>query len=59
MKVVMELLDKCVEENAHNALHQIEHEERYSALAGHYENIKNGIVEINEKCLNRRRFLTS
>ena len=43
MEVVIELLNKCVEENAHSALDQAEYEERYSALAERYENIKKGL----------------
>ena len=53
MEVVIELLDKCVEENAHSALDQAEYEERYTALAERYENIKKGLEEINEKRLDR------
>ncbi|MBZ9685213.1 recombinase zinc beta ribbon domain-containing protein [Clostridium estertheticum] len=53
-EVVNELLQKCVEENAHSALDQAEYEERYKALAERYGNIKNGIEGINEKRLERR-----
>lgn len=53
-EVVNELLQKCVEENAHSALDQSEYEERYKALAERYENIKSGFEGINEKLLERR-----
>lgn len=53
MEVVTELLQKCVEENAHSALDQAEYEERYKALAERYESIKKGLEEINEKRLER------
>ena len=53
IEAVTELLQKCVEENAHSALDQAEYEERYTALAERYENIKKGLEEINYKCLER------
>jgi len=53
-EVVNELLQKCVEENAHSALDQAKYEERYKALEERYENIKNGLEGINEKRLERR-----
>ncbi|WP_258880665.1 hypothetical protein [Clostridium estertheticum] len=54
IEVATELLQKCVEENAHSALDQAEYEERYTTLAERYENIKKGLDEINDKCLDRR-----
>lgn len=53
MEIVTEMLRKYVEENANNALNQIEYEERYNALAERYESLKNGIEGINEKRLDR------
>lgn len=53
LDIVTEMLRKCVEENAHSALDQADYEERYKALAERYENIKKGIVEINDKRLER------
>lgn len=53
LEIVTELLRKCVEENAYNALNQTEYNERYTALADRYEIIKKGLVEINEKHLER------
>ena len=53
MEVVIKLLDKCVEENAHSALDQAKYEERYTALAERYENVKRGLEQINEKRLER------
>nr|WP_319001356.1 recombinase family protein [Clostridium estertheticum] len=54
IEVVTELLQKCVEENAHSALDQAEYEERYTTLAERYVDIKKGLDEINDKCLERR-----
>lgn len=48
-----ELLRKCVEENAYNALDQAEYQERYSALVECYENIKKDLIGINDKLLER------
>jgi len=53
IEVVTELLQKCVEGNAQSALDQAEYEERYKALADCYENIKKGLLEINDKRLER------
>jgi site-specific DNA recombinase len=53
LEVVTELLRKCFEENAYNAMDQLEYQERYIALVEHYENIKNGLIEINDKFLER------
>ncbi len=53
MEIVTEILKKCVEENAHSALNQIEYEERYNALAERYKSIKKGLEGINEKRLER------
>ena len=53
-EVVNELLQKCVDENAHSALDQVKYEERHKALEERYENIKNGLEGINEKRLERR-----
>ncbi|WP_373899577.1 recombinase family protein [Haloimpatiens sp. FM7315] len=53
IEIVNDMLRKCVEENAHNALNQAEYEERYKALAERYESMKNDIEGINEKQLER------
>jgi len=53
IEVVTELLQKCVEENAHSALDQADYEERYTTLAERYKNIKKGLDEIKDKCLER------
>lgn len=53
MQIVTEILRECVEENAHSALNQEEYEERYNALAQRYESIKKGLVEMDEKRLER------
>ena len=48
-EVVVELLRKCVEENAYSALDQAEYHQRYTALVERYETAKNGLVAINDK----------
>lgn len=53
LEVVTEMLRKCVEENAHNALNQAEYDERYKALDERYESIKKEIEGIDEKRLER------
>ena len=53
IEVVTELLQKCVEENAHSALNQAEYEEHYTTLAERYENIKKGIEDIDDKRIER------
>ena len=53
MEIVTEMLHKCVEENSHTALNQAEYEERYNTLAERYETIKKGIVEINDRGLEK------
>nr|WP_205610207.1 recombinase family protein [Clostridium sporogenes] len=53
IEIVTEMLRKCVEENAHNALNQAEYEERYKALAARYESIKKDIEGIKEKRLEK------
>lgn len=52
-EVVAELLRKCVEENAYNALDQAEYQERYTALVERYEGVKDGLDEINNRRLER------
>lgn len=53
MEIVNEMLRKCVEGNADNALNQQEYEERYNTLVQRYESIKKGSKEISEKRLER------
>lgn len=53
LEVVSEMLQKCVEENAHSALNQAEYEERYRDLSERYESIKKGLEGISEKRLER------
>jgi site-specific DNA recombinase len=48
--IVMELMRKCVEENARTVLDQNEYNRRYVALMERYEAAQNGIAEINDKC---------
>ena len=48
-EVIVELLRKCVEENAYSALDQEEYNQRYTALVELYETTKNGLVAINDK----------
>jgi hypothetical protein len=53
LEIVTEMLRKCVEENAHNALDQTDYEERYKSLAERYEAINKKITEINDRHLER------
>lgn len=53
MEIVTEMIRKCVDENANNALNQEEYEERYNTLAQRYESIKKGLEGINENRLER------
>lgn len=46
-------MQKCVEENAHSALNQIEYQQRYSSLVERYDNAKNGLREIDDKRMER------
>jgi site-specific DNA recombinase len=52
-EVVVELLRKCVEENAHSALDQQEYQQRYTSLAERYEAAKDGLKKIEDKRLER------
>ncbi|MCX7903057.1 MAG: recombinase family protein [Caloramator sp.] len=51
LEIVTEMIRKCVEENAHRALNQVEYNEKYRALVVRYENIKREIERIEEKRL--------
>lgn len=52
--VVLELMRKCVEENAHIALDQEEYERRYGVLAARYEDVKKRLESANEQRLDRK-----
>ena len=47
--VTLELIRKCVEENARTALNQDDYQQRYSMLATQYETAKNRLEEIAEE----------
>ena len=47
--IVMELMRKCVEENARTPLNQDEYSQRYNALAERYQAAQNGIAETDGK----------
>ncbi|MEA4971517.1 MAG: recombinase family protein [Candidatus Pelethousia sp.] len=47
--VVMGLIQKCVEENAHMTLDQTEYQQRYSTLLERYEAVKNGLARIADQ----------
>jgi site-specific DNA recombinase len=53
IEVVTELLQKCVEKNAQSALDQAKYVERYTTLAERYEDVKKGLIEINDKRMER------
>jgi seryl-tRNA synthetase len=46
---VFELMQKCVEENAHTALDQEEYQRRYNALLERYEAVTSGLVRIDDQ----------
>ena len=52
-EVIVELLRKCVEENAYSALDQAEYHQRYTALVERYETTKKEIIDFNDKRLER------
>lgn len=51
--VVSELMRKCVEENAHTALDQINYQQRYSALAERFEKARMRLKKINTESMER------
>ena len=51
--VVMELMRKCVEENARTTLDQEEYSQRYNALVERYQAVQNGLVETDNKLAER------
>ena len=51
--IVMELMRKCVEENARTTLDQEEYSQRYNALAERYQAAQNGIAETDSKLEDR------
>ena len=51
--VVMELMRKCVEENARTKLDQDEYNQRYNALADRYQTAQNDIAETDSKLAER------
>lgn len=47
--VVMELIRKCVDENAHSAIDQSDYQQRYAALIERYETAKSKFEAVNEQ----------
>ena len=47
--VVLELMRKCVDENAHSAMDQGEYQERYNGLVERYETAKKRLDEISDE----------
>ena len=54
VEVLIELLKKHVERNAHAALNQEEYEEKYNELVKKYEVVKNRVEEIEFKITNQK-----
>ena len=48
-EVLVELIKRCIEQNAHSALKQDEYENKYNELANKYQEVKNGIEEVESK----------
>jgi len=53
-EVMLELIRKCVDENAHAALDQTDYQRRYYELATRYEATKKRLTEIDDQRLDRR-----
>jgi len=53
-EVVLELIRKCVDENAHAAIDQEEYQRNYSELATRYETTKKRLTELDYQRLDRR-----
>ncbi len=51
--VVMELLRKCIEENAHTSLNQDEYRQRYEGYTARFETARNKLVELDAERLAR------
>ena len=51
--IVMELMRKCVEENAHTKLDQTEYNQRYNSLAERYQAAQTSIAETDSKLADR------
>ena len=53
-EVMLELIRKCVDENAHAALDQEDYQRRYDDLATRYETTKKRLTELDNQLLDRR-----
>jgi len=51
--MVMEMIQKCMDENAHSALDQAYYIRRYTALEDRYETVKSGLTDIGDKLIER------
>lgn len=59
VEVLIELLKKHVERNAHAALNQEEYESKYNKLANKYEEVKNRVEELGKKIFSQKIKLNS
>lgn len=53
-EILVELLKKHVERNAHAALNQEEYENKYNELVNKYEDVKNRVEEVENKIFNQK-----
>ncbi len=53
-EVVVGLIKKLIDENAHNSLKQDEYDEKYNGLSNKYNYVKNKIKKINDKIFNQK-----
>ncbi|WP_236901208.1 zinc ribbon domain-containing protein [Clostridium butyricum] len=53
-EVLVELLRKHVERNAHSALNQEEYESKYNELANKYDGVKNRVEEVEKKIFSQK-----
>ncbi|MDO4301296.1 MAG: recombinase family protein [Clostridia bacterium] len=54
MNVTIELIQKCIDENAHRAQDQTEYEKHYEALVSHLENTKSELERIQAEIINKQ-----
>ena len=54
LSITADLIDDCVQENAHSALNQEEYNKRYDSLVERYTGLKNRYDEVTELIVRKR-----
>ena len=54
LSITADLIDDCVQENAHSALNQEEYNKRYDSLVERYTGLKNRYDEVTELIVQKR-----